>query len=295
MSYKEINMYVDSSMYKYKCPYSMVAWGVCVHNTYNNAPAENEATNMRKSSNKKRISFHDVVDDKYVVHCIPHNRNAFHAGDGTEGKGNRHYIGVEICYSKSGGPQFDQAEVNAAEYIAKILKAHGWGIDRVFRHYDFSGKDCPHRTIDYGWYRFLNMISAAMNDESIIIAQTKLEPDGDWGKATSRAAQTVYGTPVDGIISRQPKVNKEYLPNCYTTSWKFPVIYIGGSQCIKAIQQDLKDRGHYKGIVDGYFGPKSVVALQEFLKVKKFYGGAVDGLMGPKSVTAFQQYLNTLL
>ena len=160
MSYTEVNILVPKSKYDIKCPYSMKAEGYCVHNTYNDAPARNEANYMKNNNNK--VSFHHVVDDKEVVHCIPENRNAWHAGDGN-GNGNRKYIAVEICYSKSGGEKFTAAEKNAAQFIAKGLKAKGWGIDRVKKHQDFSGKYCPHRTLDLGWQRFLNLIKSYMS------------------------------------------------------------------------------------------------------------------------------------
>lgn len=160
MSYKLIEMLVSGSKYNIKCPYAMVAEGYCVHNTYNDASAQNEANYMRNNDNK--VSFHYVVDDKEVVQCIPEDRNAWHAGDGGNGKGNRNYIAVEICYSKSGGERFTKAEKNAAEFIAKGLKAKGWGIDKVKKHQDFSGKYCPHRTLDLGWERFLNLIRSYM-------------------------------------------------------------------------------------------------------------------------------------
>lgn len=159
MAYKERNMWVPSSKYSRKCPYSMTPSYITVHNTANDASANNEASYMR--SNNNQVSFHDVVDDKEVIHCIPHNRNAWHAGDGS-GNGNRKSIGIEICYSKSGGSRFTAAEKNAAAYIAKLLKQKGWGISRVKRHKDWSGKNCPHRTMALGWTRFLNMISAEM-------------------------------------------------------------------------------------------------------------------------------------
>lgn len=289
MAYAELNMWVASSMYKYKCPYIMTPIGVCVHNTWNDAPARNEVQNMRKSSNKKKISFHDAVDDKEVVHGIPHNRNAFHAGDGVNGKGNRYYIGVEICYSKSGGARFDQAEINAAKYIAKILKEHGWGISRVKRHYDFSGKDCPHRTMDKGWQRFLNMIQAELDGNSVSAVANKLVVDEDWGRATTTRTQEVLETYVDGIVSRQPKSNKKYLPNCMTSSWKFVTLYRGGSAMVKAMQELVGAKP------DGYFGPESAGETQEFLKARGFYSGRIDKIFGPLSVSGWQQYINSCL
>ena len=138
---------VDSSKYNIKCPYSMNAEFIVVHNTANDASANNEIAYMKSNNNK--VSFHYAVDDKEIVQGIPENRNAWHAGDGGSGKGNRKGLSIEICYSKSGGERFDKAEENAAEFIASKLKEKGWGIDKVKKHQDFANKYCPHRTLDY--------------------------------------------------------------------------------------------------------------------------------------------------
>jgi len=122
----------------------MTPIGICIHNTYNDAPAINEITYMK--NNDSSTSYHIAVDDKEAIQAIPFNRNAFHAGDGGNGTGNRKYIAVEICYSKSGGERFKKAESRAASEVAAILKQYGWGIDRVKAHRDFAKKDCPHRT-----------------------------------------------------------------------------------------------------------------------------------------------------
>ena len=86
--------------------------------------------------------------------------------DGANGNGNRKGIAIEICYSKSGGERFIQAEKNAAEFIARILTAYGWGIDKVKKHQDFANKYCPHRTLDMGWARFIDMIKTHLNDDT---------------------------------------------------------------------------------------------------------------------------------
>ncbi|WP_051599264.1 N-acetylmuramoyl-L-alanine amidase family protein [Metaclostridioides mangenotii] len=138
-----IQSLLPSSKYSKKCPYSMTPIGVCIHNTYNDAPAINEINYMK--NNDSSTSFHIAVDDKEAIQAIPLNRNAFHAGDGGNRTGNRKYISVEICYSKSGGERFKKAESRAAE-VAVILKQYGWGIDRVKAHRYFAKKDCPHRT-----------------------------------------------------------------------------------------------------------------------------------------------------
>ena len=154
-------MLVSSSKYNIKCPYAMTPKYITIHNTANDASANNEVSYM--INNNYEVSFHYAVDDKEAVQAIPETRNAWHAGDGGSGTGNRYSIGIEICYSKSGGNRFIQAEKNAAYLTATLLKKYGWGIDRVKRHYDWSGKYCPHRTMDMGWQRFLNMVQAELN------------------------------------------------------------------------------------------------------------------------------------
>lgn len=150
------------SKYNVKCPYEMIPEYITVHNTANDASAMSEVSYMLGNSNK--TSFHTAVDHERAVQGIDYNRSAWHAGDGKNGKGNRKSIGIEICYSRSGGDRFIQAEKNAAQLIASLLKRYGWGIDKVKRHKDWSGKNCPHRTIDMGWERFLNMIKSHMSE-----------------------------------------------------------------------------------------------------------------------------------
>lgn len=150
-----------------KCPYSMTPDCIVIHNTANDAPAKNEISYMHSNSNT--VSFHYAVDDKEIVQGIELNRNTWNAGDGTNGRGNRRGISIEICYSKSGGARFEAAQRNAAELTAKLLKERGWGIDRVKKHQDFNGKHCPHRTLDdYGWDYFLNLVKSFMTPTSTI-------------------------------------------------------------------------------------------------------------------------------
>ena len=159
---------VASENYSVKCPHSMTAEFIVVHNTANDATAENEVAYMIR--NKNQVSFHYAVDDQEVVQGVPINRNTWHAGDGN-GEGNRKGISIEICYSKSGGTRFDQAEKNAAHFIATLLRERGWSIEKVKKHQDFSNKYCPHRTLDKGWNGFIQMIKIYLNDIPVISSQ----------------------------------------------------------------------------------------------------------------------------
>lgn len=153
---------VSQSKYSVKCPYSMTPEFIVVHNTANDASAQNEVKYM--ISNNNQVSFHFAVDDKEIVQGLPLDRNAWACGDGANGKGNRKGIQIEICYSKSGGVRFENAEKNAAKFIAQLLKERGWGVDKVKKHQDFSNKYCPHRTLDIGWASFVNMVKDYLNE-----------------------------------------------------------------------------------------------------------------------------------
>lgn len=148
---------VPSSKYNIKCPYTRTPTRVVIHNTANDAPASNEISYMR--NNNAEVSFHYAVDDKEIVQGIPDNRNAWASGDG-HGEGNMEGIHIEICYSKSGGAKFTAAEKNAAEFAAYLLKKYGWGVNKLTKHQDYDGKYCPHRTLDLGWARFVNMVKS---------------------------------------------------------------------------------------------------------------------------------------
>ena len=115
--------------------------------------------------------------------------------------------------------------------------------------------------------------------------------DGWWGVETTKALQEVLGCrSIDGIVSRQPKSNRQYLAHAAATSWEFKGWpgYIGGSEVIKALQAKIGTG------VDGYFGRGSVGALQQFLRDNGFYYGSIDHSMGPATVSALQEWINSI-
>jgi len=133
-----VQNFVSPSKYNIKCPYPMTPEFIVVHNTANDTSARNEVAYMIRNNSK--VSFHYAIDNGEIVQGIPENRNAWHAGDGVNGPGNRKGLSIEICYSKSGGKKFEEAEKLAAKFIAFKLEEKGWGIDRVKKHQDFGGK-----------------------------------------------------------------------------------------------------------------------------------------------------------
>jgi len=171
------NVKCPESKHDIKCPYEMNPEFIIIHNTANDASAMSEISYMIGNNNK--VSFHAAVDNERVVTGIHFNRNSWNAGDGRNGPGNRKGIAIEICYSKSGGERFEEAEKLAAEYVAYLLKQYNWGIDKVKKHQDFSNKYCPHRTLDLGWERFINMVKEYLEIQSRPVEEMKVKEGSD--------------------------------------------------------------------------------------------------------------------
>lgn len=189
-TYKE--MLIPQSKYSIKCPYPMTPERIVVHNTANNASAENEIKYM--SNNNNATSFHYAIDDKYVIKAIPEWKNAFHAGDGATGPGNRKGLSIEICYSTGSLAQFLKAEENAVMFIADLLELYNWDISRVTKHQDYSGKYCPHKTLDLGWERFLKMIETHLKSKQTVTNIYRIRKEWNEGKWTNeqKGAYTSY-------------------------------------------------------------------------------------------------------
>ena len=110
---------------------------ITIHSTANErSTAQNERDWLVNPSNSRKASWHIAVDEKQAIEAIPLNEIAYHAGNR---EGNNKSIGVEICESG------DRAKTihNAVILIANLLHERNWGVDKLRRHYDWSGKNCP--------------------------------------------------------------------------------------------------------------------------------------------------------
>ena len=226
---------VSQSKYSIKCPYSMTPEFVVVHNTANDASAQNEVKYM--ISNNNQVSFHFAVDDKEIVQGLPLDRNAWACGDGANGKGNRKGIQIEICYSKSGGARFENAEKNAAKFIAQLLKERGWGVDKVKKHQDFSNKYCPHRTLDKGWASFVNMVKDYVNELNKPVQSTQSSSISVGDKVKVKTTATHYATGqsmasfVKGSTYEVTRIdgNKLLLSDIVSWVWDYDVDKVGST------------------------------------------------------------------
>lgn len=173
---------VDKSKYKYKCPYVMTPQYVTVHNAGTNGNPSAETLNKSMVSTDEQKSWHLSVDDKGAWQGIPLNRNAWHAGDGAKGEGNRNTIAIEICCDmydsdgdgsyndKSGSvdPRWEKARDNGALAAAILLNKYGWDISRLKKHQDWKMTDgkykyCPHHILNDGWDDFVELVQTRLD------------------------------------------------------------------------------------------------------------------------------------
>ena len=89
-------------------------------------------------------SAHFIVRNRDVMQCWPLDKVAWHCGNS---KGNRSSIGIEVVPFDEEG-QFGITSI----YTLKLLLDDFFPGLPLFRHYDWSGKDCPrYYTADGKW------------------------------------------------------------------------------------------------------------------------------------------------
>lgn len=144
--------------------YTMKPEYITIHQTGNTSKGANAKMHNRYVHNvAPNPSWHFTVDDKEAYQHLPLTENGWHAGDGTNGPGNRKSIAIEICVNRDGN--LAKAEANAAWLAAKLIKEVN--TLKPFpacmkQHYDWSKKNCPAqiRGRKNGWANFLAAIEA---------------------------------------------------------------------------------------------------------------------------------------
>lgn len=182
--------------------------GVTIHETANyrrGANAQGHLAYMLGGGKNSTVSAHYYVDDTGAIRCIPETEVAWHAGDGQKaGGGNMTTVAIEICEDWGYLPpeytgaqkdvkpasaatdaekadamaRFTAAVDNAAQLAAEILQRHGITTAQgyVHRHYDWSGKDCPHnirKDLPVGWATFTAKVQVRLD----ALRQTVTPPD----------------------------------------------------------------------------------------------------------------------
>lgn len=162
---------------------------ITIHNTGNSSAGANAKSHANYLFNlDSAISWHYTVDDKEIYQHIPDNETAWHAGDGTNGTGNRQSIGIEICMNSDG--ELLKATDNATELTAYLMKKHGIPLENVKQHNFWSGKNCPSEIRagrPYGWDTFLRKVESFMSENKIETAEQALDKLNSAGIVADKA------------------------------------------------------------------------------------------------------------
>ena len=135
---------------------------ITIHNTDNDSKGANAAAHARymkgPDAQKREVSWHFTVDDKFVYQSLPTTEIGWHSGTKA---GNYSSIGIEICEHS------DMKDVPAAYSRAALLAA--WLAYRlniqvpngILQHHEWSGKNCPHilrKGGNKGWKGFMKEV-----------------------------------------------------------------------------------------------------------------------------------------
>lgn len=272
---------------------------ICIHYTGGTGSAKNNCIYF--SGGNRGASADYFVDDNGIweYNDPSSGKYSWAVGDGHGKYGitNSNSISIEVV---NNGGAFSAKEIAyLKELVPYLMKKFNVPSDRVVRHYDASRKSCPAYYVDGTRWASLKASLVGVSAPSGVTSSStpatkpatkpaakpstsssKISEDGWWGNGTTRRAQQVFGTVVDGIVSGQTSS----MTNCnkgglQSSSWKRGS---GGSLLIKAIQKKV-------GVTaDGYFGPNTCKAMQKWL------GTPVDGVVsGPSTmVKKFQAWLN---
>ena len=142
-------------------------------------------------------------------------------------------------------------------------------------------KDSGARNHD-GWYYYEKSMKGRVYQMWIVEnkdAMSSVEEDNLLSKSDVKAAQKLFGTTVDGVISNQLTTTSKYWPGIDLDCIDFGK---GGSEFVKKLQKFLKLSGP-----DGYLGPNTIKALQKLL------GITADGVWGIYTTKAFNNWVKS--
>lgn len=241
---------------------------IVIHETDNDNPGADAKShfNYWDTNIEAKSSVHFVVDDKIVIQLLETNEKAWHVGDNKNYSDitNDNVIGIEICVNSDG--VFSKAYENCIELVKSLMNDINIKANRVVRHYDASGKNCPRKIIATGkWEDFKNSlvdnhISMIKSILSIQVLCNKLNVKDYEGK-------TLYE---DNIIGPRTKFAVRKLPTIKKWSKE--------TEAIKFIQKffDIK--------VDGIFGDDTERVVKKWQSNIKIQ---IDGIVGPITWLSF--------
>lgn len=160
---QKLTPYNFSKVTNRKIEYIVIHYVGAVSSAKNNA--------VYYANNKLKASAHYFVDETSIWQSVTDKDMAWHCGGGLQGNNghtfykkctNSNSIGIEMCCKKTSSGQWyfkDSTIQNTVELVRYLMKKYNVPVERVIRHYDVTGKNCPAPYVDeYEWERFKNRL-----------------------------------------------------------------------------------------------------------------------------------------
>lgn len=143
------------------------------------------------------------------------------------------------------------------------------------RHNMFMATTCPGPYLQSKFPYIQDEVNKRLGKHIIV-------EDGLWGQDTTRKAQEVFGTIVDGVVSNQLSWWRDENPGLLDSTFEWQDYMGDASMLIARIQEKVGAE------VDGWIGKDTITKMQQWL------GTPVDGCVSNPSamVKAFQHWLN---
>ena len=244
-------------------------------------------TKYFKSVNRK-ASAHYFVDDTSIWQCVEDKDAAWHCGGKLQGfRGHTYYkkclnsnsLGIEMCCYKDINGKLDissQTINRTIELVKELMQKYNISNDKVIRHFDVTGKNCPAPFVsdENRWNEFKKSLESGYKPSN---------PDKDnTRKIRTKAWQVVMnnvyrcGLEVDGSFGpkSQTQANKHYLHKTKFVKNRIRNDYVTW------LQRRLKELG-YNISVDGSFWSDTDKIVRQFQKDR---GLKSDGSVGANTV-----------
>ena len=195
---KKLTPYNFTSMSNKKNLYIVVHYVGAVSTAKNNA--------SYYASGKLNSSAHYFVDETSIWQSVKDEDRAWHCGGGLQGKNghafhgictNSNSIGIEMCVKKDkyGNWYFEEKTIkNTVDLIKHLMDKHDIPIERVIRHFDVTGKNCPAPYVNESkWNEFKNLILAE-EGALTMVQYEELKKEIDALKAENKALKSAIGS-----------------------------------------------------------------------------------------------------
>lgn len=146
---------------------------IIIHDTAGRAKGA-DADSLYRYFNTKGVNASSQygTDDHQIIQMVPDNKRAWHAGSVNGCISNSNTIGIEMCVNTDG--DWSKTLQNTIVLVKYLMNKYNIPANRVVRHFDASGKQCPEMMIvdrPQDWTTFKKAIGG-YNDDSLTTYNT---------------------------------------------------------------------------------------------------------------------------